>query len=136
MANVSVPGGIVAYRTMLRQRGGLMALGGAVVVAVSGAVLLALPGRIPGLIGFALLVASCPVLVAFGVPIASGLGAIASGIAASLALWFAVGQLAAHLATREAVADWRTWWSKFLPFGVMISLGGFVGFGLFALATL
>lgn len=136
MASVSVPGGIVAYRTMLRRRGGVVALIGAASVAVSGGVLLLLPGHIAGLVGFALLIASCPVLVAFGVPIASGLSTIATGVAASLALWFVVGQLAAHLATREAVADWRTWWSKFAPFAVMIALGGFVGFGMFALATL
>jgi len=136
MASVSVPGGIVAYRTMLRRRGGVVALIGAASVAVSGGVLLLLPGRIAGLVGFALLVASCPLLVAFGVPIASGLSTIATGVAASLALWFVVGQLAAHLATREAVADWRTWWAKFAPFAVMMSLGGFVGFGMFALATL
>ena len=121
MANVSVPGGIVAYRTMLRRRGGVVALIGAASVALSGGVLLLLPGRLAGLVGFALLVASCPVLVAFGVPIASGLSTIAIGVAASLALWFVVGQLAAHLATREAVADWRTWWAKFAPFAVMIS---------------
>jgi hypothetical protein len=131
-----VPGGVMSYRIALRRRGGLFAAGGAAVTALAGLILIVAPGRLTGLVGFALVVAACPLLVAFGVPLASGTGAIVGGVAASLALWFAIGQFAAHRATREAIADWRDWFSIVGPLAAAMVLGGGGGFVLFALGVL
>ena len=133
---MSVPLGVAAYRTELRRKGGILALGVAAVVALSGGVLLVLPGRITGVSGFALVIAACPLLVAFGVPITAGANAIVLGVGSSLALWFVLGQLAAHRATRRPVADWKDWRSVMLPFSLAMVLGGFAGFALFALSVL
>jgi hypothetical protein len=133
---VVVPGGVVAYRRLLRQRGGIYAAAGATVIGVLGVVLMVLPGRVTGLLGFALVIAACPLLVAFGVPLTVSVTSVAFGSLASLALWFAVGQWAAHRATRESVADWRDWWSRFWPLAIAVALGGVGGFGLFALGAL
>jgi len=136
IARVVVPGGVLSYRIALRRRGGLFAAGGAAVTALAGLILIVAPGRLTGLVGFALVVAACPLLVAFGVPLASGTGAIVGGAAASLALWFAIGQFAAHRATREAIADWRDWFSIVWPLATAMVLGGGGGFVLFALGVL
>lgn len=136
IARVVVPGGVMSYRIALRRRGGLFAAGGAAVTALAGLILIVAPGRLTGLVGFALVVAACPLLVAFGVPLASGTGAIVGGVAASLALWFAIGQFAAHRATREAIADWRDWFSIVWPLATAMVLGGGGGFVLFALGVL
>lgn len=133
MANVSIPGGITAYRTELRRQGGLRAAGAAIVVAALGGVLLWLPGTLTGLVGFGLVVAACPLLVAFGVPISAGLSTIAMGLGSSFVLWFVVGQWAAHRATQRPVADWRDWWSVMWPLALAMVGGGFAGFLLFAL---
>jgi hypothetical protein len=126
----------MSYRIALRRRGGLIAAGAAAGVALSGGLLIAAPGRLTGLVGFALVVAACPLVVAFGVPLAAGFGAIISGVAASLALWFAIGQFAAHLATREPIADWGDWWAIVWPLSIAMVVGGGGGFALFALGVL
>ncbi len=136
MAHVAVPGGVVAYRSELRRKGGLIAAGGAAVVAIVGGVLMWLPGRITGLAGFALVIAACPLLVAFGIPIVAGWSTIGIGVVSSLALWFAVGQWAAHRATQRPIADWRDWWSMVWPLALAMTVGGFAGFVLFALGVL
>lgn len=136
MAHVAVPGGVVAYRTELRRKGGIYALAGSAIVAAFGGVLLLLPGRITGVAGFALIIAACPLLVAFGVPITTGVSTIAIGVALSLALWFGLGQWAAHRATKRPIADWRDWWSVMWPLTLAMTVGGFAGFAMFALSVL
>lgn len=131
-----VPGGVVAYRQLLRRRGGVYAVAGAATIGVFGALLMVLPGRLTGLVGFALVIAACPLLVAFGVPLAVGVTTVSLGVVSSLALWFAIGQWAAHRATQQSVADWRDWWSKLWPLALAVALGGVSGFGLFALGVL
>ncbi|MFM8908794.1 MAG: hypothetical protein ACKOIZ_14600, partial [Actinomycetota bacterium] len=100
-----VPGGVVAYRQELRRKSGVFTLAGAALLGVLGMLLIALPGRITGLVGFALVIAACPLLVAFGIPITVSVGSVAIGVLASLALWFALGQWAAHRATQRPIAD-------------------------------
>jgi hypothetical protein len=136
IADVSVPGGIVAYRSTLRRRGGIVAGVGSIAVASVGGLLMLLPGRLPGVVGFALVIAACPLLVAFGVPVTAGLSAIALGVATSVGLWCAVGQWAAFRATQRPVADWRDWWSVMWPLALAMVGGGFAGFVLFALGVL
>lgn len=105
-------------------------------MAVVGGLLLVLPGRITGVVGFALVIAACPLLVAFGVPIAAGISTVAMGVAASLVAWFAVGQWAAIRATQRPIADWRDYWSVLWPLAGAMSAGGFVGAAMFALSVL
>jgi hypothetical protein len=136
MAHVAVPGGVIAYRTELRRKGGIYARGASAVVAALGGILLLLPGRITGVAGFALIIAACPLLVAFGVPITTGLSTIVIGVALSLGMWFGLGQWAAHRATKRPVADWRDWWSVMWPLALAMSVGGFAGFAMFALSVL
>lgn len=136
MARVVVPGGVVAYRRNLRRKGGAYAAAAAAVVAVVGASLIVLPGRITGLLGFALIIGACPLLVAFGVPLTASVSSVGIGVVLSLCLWFAVGQFAAYRATQRSVADWRDWWSNVWPLGLAMTLGGGAGFLLFALGVL
>jgi hypothetical protein len=136
IADVSVPGGIVAYRSELRRKGGIVAGIASIAVASVGGVLMLLPGRLAGVVGFALVIAACPLLVAFGVPIAAGISTIAIGVATSVLLWCAVGQFAAFRATQRPVADWRDWWSVMWPLALATAGGGFAGFVLFALGVL
>jgi hypothetical protein len=133
---VAVPGGVVAYRSELRRKGGVYAVAAAGIVAALGGVLMLLPGRVTGVVGFALIVAACPLLVAFGVPITSGIGTIAIGVALSLVSWLVLGQWAAYRATKRPVADWRDWRSVMWPLALAMIIGGFAGFALFALSVL
>ena len=133
---MAVPGGVVAYRSELRRKGGVFAVAGAGIVAALGAVLMLLPGRVTGVVGFALIVAACPMLVAFGVPITSSVGTIAIGVALSLVSWLVLGQWAAYRATKRPVADWRDWRSVMWPLALAMIIGGFAGFALFALSVL
>lgn len=127
---------MVAYRRDLRRRGGLYAVVAAVVVAVVGVAMIALPGRLTGLVGFGLVIAACPLLVAFGIPLVVNVASVALGVAASLALWFGAGQWAAHRATQRTIADWRDWWSVLWPLALSMVLGGAAGFAAFALTVL
>ncbi|MGA1506677.1 MAG: hypothetical protein ACO37V_08915 [Ilumatobacteraceae bacterium] len=133
---MAVPGGVVAYRSELRRKGGVYAVAGAGIVAALGGVLMLLPGRVTGVVGFALIVAACPLLVAFGVPITSSVGTIAIGVALSLVSWLVLGQWAAYRATKRPVADWRDWRSVMWPLALAMIIGGFAGFALFALIVL
>jgi hypothetical protein len=133
---VAVPGGVVAYRSELRRKGGVFAVAGAGIIAALGGVLMLLPGRVTGVVGFALIVAACPLLVAFGVPITSSVGTIAIGVALSLVSWLVLGQWAAYRATKRPVADWRDWRSVMWPLALAMIIGGFAGFALFALSVL
>lgn len=133
---MAVPGGVVAYRSELRRKGGVYAVAAAGIVAALGGVLMLLPGRVTGVVGFALIVAACPLLVAFGVPITSGIGTIAIGVALSLVSWLVLGQWAAYRATKRPVADWRDWRSVMWPLALAMIIGGFAGFALFALSVL
>ncbi|MGA1170321.1 MAG: hypothetical protein ACO3V2_07960 [Ilumatobacteraceae bacterium] len=133
---MAVPGGVVAYRSELRRKGGVFAVAGAGIIAALGGVLMLLPGRVTGVLGFALIVAACPLLVAFGVPITSSVGTIAIGVALSLVSWLVLGQWAAYRATKRPVADWRDWRSVMWPLALAMIIGGFAGFALFALSVL
>ena len=136
MAHVAIPDGIVAHRSELRRKGGVVAAGTASAVAIVGGLLLVLPGRVSGVVGFVLVIAACPLLVAFGVPIAAGISTMAIGVAASLAAWFAIGQWAAIRATQRPIADWRDYWLVLWPLAVAMSASGFVGAAMFALSVL
>ena len=131
-----VPGGAVAYRQELRRKSGAYAVAGSAAVAVLGVVLIALPGRITGLLGFALIVAACPLLVAFGIPLTLSITSVVLGVLLSFALWFGLAQWAAHRVTRAPIADWRDWWRLLWPLALAMALGGAGGFVLFLLGVL
>jgi hypothetical protein len=136
ISRVVIPGGALAYRHELRRKAGVYAVAVAVGVALVGVGLIVLPGRLTGLVGFALIVAAFPLLVAFGVPLSASATAIVLGVVFSLGLWFGLGQWAAHRATRQAIADWRDWWRVMWPLALAMVLGGGGGFVLFVLGVL
>lgn len=125
-----VPDGIIAHRTSVRTRGGLAACALSLVATVTGLALVALPGSLPGAVGFLLVVMAMPTLPMFGVPAVSGMQVYALGAATSLVLWFVVGHVSAVRATRRAVSGWREWRREFLPLAAGVLMGG-----LIALAT-
>lgn len=131
-----VPGGAVAYRQELRRKSGAYAVAGAAAIALLGMLLIALPGRLTGLLGFVLIIAACPLLVAFGIPLTVSVGSVALGVLLSFALWFGLAQWAAHRATRAPIADWRDWWRMLWPLVLAMALGGGGGFVLFLLGVL
>lgn len=120
---VIVPDGIVAHRRALRMKGGLVAAGLALGVAAVGAVLIWMPGRLSGLLGFVLVLVGLPTLPAMGVPATSDGGRIVAAVVTSAAAWWIVGFVAARLATREAVASWREWVREAWPIAAAVGLG-------------
>lgn len=120
---VIVPDGIVAHRRALRMKGGLLAAALALGVAAAGGVLIALPGRLTGPLGFVLVLVGLPTLPAMGVPATSDGGRIVAAVVTSVAAWWVVGFVAARLATREAVAGWREWVREAWPIAAAVGLG-------------
>ncbi len=125
-----MPDGIIAHRTSVRTKGGVVASGLALGVALLGLVCVALPGSLLGAIGFLLVVMAMPTLPMFGVPAVSGATVYLLGAASSLALWFTLGHISAIRATRRAVSGWKEWRREFRP----LALGVFIG-GVIALAV-
>ena len=111
-------------------------MAGAAAIALLGMLLIALPGRLTGLLGFVLVIAACPLLVAFGIPLTVSVGSVALGVLLSFASWFGLAQWAAHRATRAPIADWRDWWRMLWPLALAMALGGGGGFVLFLLGVL
>jgi hypothetical protein len=118
-----VPDGIVAHRRALRLKGGGVAVAAALGLAGVGAVLLWLPGRMTGLVGFVLLVVGLPTLPAMGAPATSDGGRIVAAVVTSAAAWWVVGFVAAMLATRNAVASWREWVREVWPIALAVGIG-------------
>jgi hypothetical protein len=114
----------------VRAKGGLVALGSALGLALVGLVFVALTGSLLGVIGFVLIVMAMPTLPMFGVPAVSGAAVYALGAATSLGLWFVIGHVSAIRATRRAVSGWKEWRREFRP----LALGVLIG-GVFALAV-
>lgn len=127
-----VPDGIIANRTSVRTRGGVAACGVSLVATFVGLVLVALPGSLPGAIGFLLVVVAMPTLPMFGVPAVAGATVYLLGAATSLVLWFAVGHVSALRATRRAVSGWREWRREFVPLATGIVLGGLIALAVAA----
>lgn len=125
-----MPDGIIAHRTSVRNKGGLVASGLALGMALGGLVLVGLPGSLFGAIGFLIIVAALPTLPMFGVPAVSGAAVYALGAATSLGLWFVIGHVSAIRATRRAVSGWKEWRREFRPLAIGVLIGG-----VFALAV-
>ncbi|MEY2741243.1 MAG: hypothetical protein RL283_1345 [Actinomycetota bacterium] len=120
---VIVPDGVVAHRRALRLKGGGVAAALALGVAAAGGVLIWLPGRVTGVLGFVLLLVGLPTLPAMGVPATSDGGRIVAAVVTSAAAWWVVGFVAARLATREAVASWREWVREAWPIAAAVAAG-------------
>ena len=119
-----VPDGIIANRMLVRQRGAVTAAGLAASIGLVGAVLLALPGSLTGIVGFLLLVAALPTLPMFGVPAVAGGTIYLLGVLTSLGAWLALGHVAALRASKRAVVDWTDWRREFVPLALGLLLGG------------
>ena len=128
-----VPDGIIAHRTMLRHRGGAVAVVVSLLLALVGLALVALPGPLTGVIGFLLLVAALPVLPIVGVPAVSAASSYVLATVASCALWFAVGHLSSRRATRRAIASWPEWFREYRPLAIGIWIGALLALGVSAI---
>jgi hypothetical protein len=128
-----VPDGIIAHRTSVRNKGGLVASGLALGMALGGLVLVGLPGSLFGAIGFLIIVAALPTLPMFGVPAVSGTVVYLLAAATSLGLWFALGHVSAVRATRRAVSGWQEWRREFRPLAIGVWLGAIIALAVAAL---
>lgn len=128
-----VPDGIIAHRTMLRHRGGAVAVVASLLLALFGLVLVALPGTLTGVIGFLLLVAAVPALPIVGVPAVSATSSYVLATVASFVLWFAVGHFSSKRATRRAIASWPEWFREYRPLALGIWIGALLALGVSAI---
>ena len=128
-----VPDGIIAHRTSVRNKGGLVASGLALGMALGGLVLVGLPGSLFGAIGFLIIVAALPTLPMFGVPAVSGTVVYLLAVATSLGLWFALGHVSAVRATRRAVSGWQEWRREFRLLAIGVWLGAILALAVAAL---
>lgn len=119
-----VPDGIIANRTLVRQRGALVATASAVGLALFALVLIALPGALTGVVGFLLLMAALPTMPMLGVPATTGATIYVLGFVTSVGAWLALGHVAAVRASRRAIVDWSDWRREFVPLALGLLLGG------------
>ena len=128
-----MPDGIIAHRTSVRTKGGLVASGVALAMALVGLALVALPGALFGAIGFLIVVIALPTLPMFGVPAVSSTSLYLLGLLTSLGLWFALGHVSAVRATRRAVSGWKEWRREFRPLALGVWIGAVVALAVAAL---
>ena len=128
-----VPDGIVAHRNLVRQRGGLISVGLALVILVVGLGLLALPGSLTGLLGFVLTFIALPTMPLFGIPAAGGLSLYALSFISSVLLWWILGHYASLRAIRAVIASWPEWRREFRPLAIGLVLGALFSMMLAAL---
>lgn len=122
--------GIAFHRAQVRQRGGLIAVGASLAMALIGLVFVALPGSLFGVLGFLVLLISVPVLPMLGVPAVSSNSAYVLAFFLSLVLWFAIGHICALRATRRAVAGWPEWIREVRPFAIGIWVGALLSLAI------
>ena len=127
-----MPDGIIAHRTSVRTRGGVAACIVSLGATLAGLLLVALPGSLPGAVGFLLVVMAMPTLPMFGVPAVSGTTVYLLGAATSLVLWFVVGHVSAVRATRRAVSGWQEWRREFIPLAAGVLMGGLIALAVAA----
>lgn len=128
----TVPDGIVANCTLVRQRGGLVAISIATGMAVVGVILIWLPGALIGVVGFLLVNAGLPVLALTGIPAISGAGRFFIAILASAVMWWSIGRFAAVRASRRAIVDWTEWRREFQPLAIGVWVGTILALGVTA----
>ena len=128
-----VPDGIVAHRNLVRQRGGQISVGLALVILVVGLGLLALPGSLTGLLGFVLTFIALPTMPLFGIPAAGGLSLYALSFISSVLLWWILGHYASLRAIRAVIASWPEWRREFRPLAIGLVLGALFSMMLAAL---
>lgn len=127
-----VPDGIVANCTLVRRRGGLVAVAIAAVMAAFGVILIWLPGAITGVVGFLLVNAGLPVLALTGVPAISDGSRFLIAILASIVMWWSIGHFAAVRASRRAIVDWKEWRREFQPLAIGVWVGTILALGVAA----
>ncbi len=116
----------------MRQRGGFVAVALAACLAITGVILLILPGALLGVIGFLFLNSGLPVLPLTGVPAVSGASKYLIAILGSAAMWWGVGHFAAMRASRNAIVDWPEWRREFQPLAIGIWAGTVLAFAVTA----
>lgn len=127
-----VPDGIAANCTLVRKRGGLVAVAIAIAMALVGVFLIWLPGTLTGIVGFLFINAGLPVLALTGVPAISGTGRFFIAIFGSAALWWSIGHFAAVRASRHAIVDWADWRREFQPLAIGVWFGSILALGVAA----
>lgn len=127
-----VPDGIVANCTLVRRRGGFVAVAIATAMAAVGVILIWLPGAITGVVGFLLVNAGLPVLALTGVPAISDASRFIIAILASIVAWWSIGHFAAVRASRGAIVDWKEWRREFQPLAIGVWAGTIMALGVAA----
>lgn len=131
----SLPGGLAATRKLVRRRGGLAALGVAIMIALVGRIIgWFVGGAAGGAISFASLVMAIPVMPILGMPAAGGGARLLAALVLSSGIWWFVGQAVAGRVTRRPVAGWREWTLEFLIVGSGVWAGALGGLVLGAVA--
>lgn len=128
----TVPDGIVANCTLVRRRGGLVAVAIAFGMTMVGVIFLWLPGTITGIVGFLFINAGLPVLALTGVPAVSGADRFLIAIITSVGMWWFIGFFAAVRASRRAIVDWTEWRREFQPLAVGVWVGTILALGVAA----
>ena len=69
--------------------------------------------RVKGAAVFTLTLCALPTALLAGIPWNGGGERYFLAVASSILVWLVIGAVAAHLATRVAVASWRDWWREY-----------------------
>jgi hypothetical protein len=83
---------------------------------------------------FTLTLCALPTALLAGIPWNGGGERYFLAVASSILVWLAIGAVAAHLATRVAVASWRDWWREYALLAAGVWAGVLVALGIMALA--
>ncbi len=132
LSTALVPDGITYNRQLIRQRGGIIAVAIAAVMAIAGSVLIWLPGPLFGVVGFLVINAALPALALAGIPAITEAGRFLIAIIASAGVWWAIGHFAAVRASRNAIVDWTTWRREFQPLAIGVWAGSILALGVAA----
>ena len=119
-----LPGGVAATRRSIRRRGGVMAVGIAFALWLTGVVLSwILPGTIGGALSFLMMVMALPVMPVLGMPAAGGGQRLLIAIAVSAVIWWFIGQTVAGRVSKRPVVGWREWAREFVVLGLGLWIG-------------
>ena len=129
-----MPGGLFATRRAIRRRGGLIAIGIAILLWLLGVVVKFLfSGSLGGAVSFVCMVMALPVMPVLGMPATGGGSRLLVAIALSGAMWWLLGQVVAARVTQRPIVGWREWTREFVVMGLGLWVGAAGGLLLGAL---
>jgi hypothetical protein len=130
-----LPGGIFSTRRQVRRIGGLMGIGVAVGLWLTGVIAeWILPGIVGGAISFVLMVMALPVMPILGMPAVGGSSRLLWAMAISATLWWILGQVVALRVAQRPVVGWREWVKEFVTLSLGLWLGAAMALAIGALA--